>query len=108
MEFVVDKVALGQVFSEFFGFPCQYHSTITPHSYIIWGINNRPAGGHSSRTYSHPIDMNNNILPCLSVYKVQYSEGKKHPKLGVQRIDGRLRIFLEVDSLEKCCYSIIN
>jgi hypothetical protein len=26
VEFVVDKVALGQVFSEFFGFPCQNHS----------------------------------------------------------------------------------
>jgi hypothetical protein len=25
--FMVDKVALGQVFSEYFGFPCQYHST---------------------------------------------------------------------------------
>jgi hypothetical protein len=27
VEFVVDKVALGQVFSEYFGFPCQFHST---------------------------------------------------------------------------------
>jgi hypothetical protein len=30
--FVVDKVALGQVFSEYFGFPCQFStnfSTIT-------------------------------------------------------------------------------
>jgi hypothetical protein len=25
--FVVDKVALGQIFSEYFGFPCQLHST---------------------------------------------------------------------------------
>jgi hypothetical protein len=25
--FVVDKVALGQVFSEYFGFPCHSHST---------------------------------------------------------------------------------
>jgi hypothetical protein len=24
MGFVVDKVALGQVFSEYFGFPCQF------------------------------------------------------------------------------------
>jgi hypothetical protein len=24
MGFVVDKVALGQIFSEYFGFPCQY------------------------------------------------------------------------------------
>jgi hypothetical protein len=27
MEFVVDKVALGQVFSEYFGFPANSHST---------------------------------------------------------------------------------
>jgi hypothetical protein len=26
-DFVVDKVALGQVFSEYFGFPCQSHFT---------------------------------------------------------------------------------
>jgi hypothetical protein len=26
-DFVVDKVAPGQVFSEYFGFPCQIHST---------------------------------------------------------------------------------
>jgi hypothetical protein len=25
--FVVDKVALGQIFSEYFGFPCHLHST---------------------------------------------------------------------------------
>jgi hypothetical protein len=28
-DFVVDKVALGQVFSEYFGFPCQ--SSVTVH-----------------------------------------------------------------------------
>jgi hypothetical protein len=28
--FVVDKVALGQVFSEYFGFPRQFHSTGAP------------------------------------------------------------------------------
>jgi hypothetical protein len=27
VEFVVDKVALGQVFPQYFGFPCQFHST---------------------------------------------------------------------------------
>jgi hypothetical protein len=26
-DFVVDKVVPGQVFSEYFGFPCQIHST---------------------------------------------------------------------------------
>jgi hypothetical protein len=39
--FVVDKVALGQVFMSSLVFPCQYHSTRAPYSYIIWGKNNR-------------------------------------------------------------------
>jgi hypothetical protein len=29
MGFVVDKVALGQVFSEYFDLPCNLHSTLT-------------------------------------------------------------------------------
>jgi hypothetical protein len=28
--FLVDKVALGQVFLEYFGFPCQFHCTGAP------------------------------------------------------------------------------
>jgi hypothetical protein len=33
--FVVDKVALGQVFSEYLGFPCQssFHQILHPHSH---------------------------------------------------------------------------
>jgi hypothetical protein len=45
MGFVVDKVALGQVFSEYFGFPCQSSfPPISPQSpsSIIWGWYNRP------------------------------------------------------------------
>jgi hypothetical protein len=36
--FVVDKVALGQVFLQvLWFFPCQYHSTVVPYSqHIIW------------------------------------------------------------------------
>jgi hypothetical protein len=43
--FVVDKMALGQVFSEYFGFPCQspFHQLLHNHpSSIIWGLYNRP------------------------------------------------------------------
>jgi hypothetical protein len=63
--FVIDKVALRQVFltQEFFSFPLSvslYHGSLC--SYIIWGMNNRPIGGHSSETQSHPIYMNNNVL----------------------------------------------
>jgi hypothetical protein len=43
--FVVDKVALGQVFSEYFGFPCTIFippiAPLSP-SPIIWGWYNRP------------------------------------------------------------------
>jgi hypothetical protein len=43
--FVVDKVALCQVFSEYFGFPCQpsFHQLLHNHpSPIIWGWYNKP------------------------------------------------------------------
>jgi hypothetical protein len=44
VEFVVDKAALRQVLSKFFGFPCQYHSTVVLHTRISSsaGMNNRP------------------------------------------------------------------
>jgi hypothetical protein len=35
--FVVDKVALGQVFSKYFGFPCQtrsFHQLLHPHNHL--------------------------------------------------------------------------
>jgi hypothetical protein len=44
-DFVVDKVALGQVFSKYFGFPCQslFHQLLQKSSSsIIWGLYNRP------------------------------------------------------------------
>jgi hypothetical protein len=39
-------------------FPCQYHSTVSLHSYITWGMNNKPVGDRSSETHSHSIDTN--------------------------------------------------
>jgi hypothetical protein len=44
-DFVVDKVALGQVFSKYFDFPCQssFHQLLQKSSSsIIWGLYNRP------------------------------------------------------------------
>jgi hypothetical protein len=56
--FVMDKVALGQAFSEFFGFLLSTSFNHgSPCSYITWRMNNSPVGGSSSETYSHPIDM---------------------------------------------------
>jgi hypothetical protein len=41
--FVVDKVVLGQVFSEYFRFPCQssFHQLLHNHPSTIWGLYNR-------------------------------------------------------------------
>jgi hypothetical protein len=42
-------------FSKFLSFPCECHSTVAFHTQ-----NNRPFGGRSSETTSHPIDINMN------------------------------------------------
>jgi hypothetical protein len=44
---MVDKAALGQVFSEYFGFPCQ-SSTNFSIIIITRGWHNRPIGGRSA------------------------------------------------------------
>jgi hypothetical protein len=46
----VGKVALGPVSPSFYVLTCQYSSIVPPHSYIIWGIENRPIGCHNSET----------------------------------------------------------
>jgi hypothetical protein len=46
--FAVDKVVLGQVFSEYFGFPCQSYSTNFSTIILIRGWHNRPIGGRSA------------------------------------------------------------
>jgi hypothetical protein len=43
---VVDEVALGQVFLR------HYHTTVSPHTHIIWRMNNSPAGGRNSERFS--------------------------------------------------------
>jgi hypothetical protein len=45
--FVVDKAALGPVFSEYFGFPCQsFHQFLHHHNHP--GLHNRPISGRSA------------------------------------------------------------
>jgi hypothetical protein len=56
VRFVVDKVALGQVLSEYFGSPANLHSIITPQSptSAIWGWYNRLEVTAVQGTQSHP------------------------------------------------------
>jgi hypothetical protein len=61
-DFVVDKVAPGQVSSEYFGFPCQIHSTncskkiifIIINQSIIGDMYNRPNGQTSMAAVQGP------------------------------------------------------
>jgi hypothetical protein len=46
--FVVDKAALGQVFSEYFSFPCQSFHTNFSIIIITRGWHNRPINGRSA------------------------------------------------------------
>jgi hypothetical protein len=44
----MDKEALGQVFSEYFGFPANRHSTNFSIIIITWGWQNKPIGVRSA------------------------------------------------------------
>jgi hypothetical protein len=48
--FMVDKIALRQVFLRVLRFPCQCHSTVALQTHIIWGMNNMFDSGSSSET----------------------------------------------------------
>jgi hypothetical protein len=67
MGFVVDKVALGQVFSEYFGFPCLsiFIPPISPQSPspIIRGWYNRPVEAAVSKSPTPLIIIKRKILP---------------------------------------------
>jgi hypothetical protein len=59
----MDEVALGLVFLQFLRFSSVNIIPTGLHTHIFHlGMNNRPVGGHSSETYSYPIDMNNKFL----------------------------------------------
>jgi hypothetical protein len=59
MGFVVDKVALGQVFSEYFGFPCLpiFIPPVSPQSPLplVWGWYNRPAVAAEPKVPPHKL-----------------------------------------------------
>jgi hypothetical protein len=59
--FVVDKVALGQVFSEYFSIPFQssFHQLLHNHYHL--GLVQKASSGRSIKwTQSHPTNNNNN------------------------------------------------
>jgi RNase P/RNase MRP subunit POP5 len=59
-DFVVEKVTLGQVFSEYFSFPCQssFHKLLQKSfSSIIWGLYNRPEVAAVPRDLAEPRDL---------------------------------------------------
>jgi len=51
-------------------FPCQYHSTLAPYSYITLAMKNGPVGGRSSETQSHSIDVNNIGISLVIMYSL--------------------------------------
>jgi hypothetical protein len=57
----VDKVALGQVFSEYFSFPCQssFHQLLqkSSSSFIIWDLYNSPEVATVPRDLAVPRDL---------------------------------------------------
>jgi hypothetical protein len=61
--FMVDKVALGQVFSEYFGFPCQSTASHSPSIIGVW-YSRSVSGGHAKWTQSHCTPRNYKIV-CL-------------------------------------------
>jgi hypothetical protein len=60
---VVDKVALGQAFSEYFGFPCQssFHQLLHNRHDLSSGLVQQVSSGRSTKwTQSHTTNNNNN------------------------------------------------
>jgi hypothetical protein len=49
---MVDKVALGQVFSEYFGFPCQssFHQFLDNHHHLTSGAGTKASSGRSTQS----------------------------------------------------------
>jgi hypothetical protein len=68
MGFVVDKVALGQVFSEYFGFTCQspFHQ-ILHHYDHPWQVSDKPSGPSMGSTLHYAYKINNKKVKNIEV-----------------------------------------
>jgi hypothetical protein len=80
--FVVDKVALGQIFLRVLRFSpvnMSFHAAALQ-IHITWGMNNMSASGSSSETYSHPINKKEIYEAVVAKFRTQSqcsSEGTK-------------------------------
>jgi hypothetical protein len=74
-DFVMDKVALGQVFSENFGFPCQSTFQLLSTITIIyqWGLYSRPKWQQYLGTQSHPKYSEGAAMKSTLKRKITYS-----------------------------------
>jgi hypothetical protein len=82
-------------------FPCQYHSTVALHTHISsggGGVNNRPVGGSSSETQSHPIGMNSNSTISSVVLPDNTAQ---HPEGWYLHVN-LLRSLAQVTKLQHC------
>jgi hypothetical protein len=68
--FVVDKVALRQVFSQYFGFPCRslFHQLLHNHRHLSCGLAQQASSGHSTKwTQSHSTKKNKKAIILFSI-----------------------------------------
>jgi hypothetical protein len=79
---VVDKVALGLVFSEYFDFPCQFSfHQLLPYSSVIRNWYNRPVNGRRPKwTQSRPTPRKQELLNILGL-SILASSRLKHLQL---------------------------
>jgi hypothetical protein len=87
--FVVDKVALGQVFSEYFGFPCQtsFHQIFHHHNHP--GRYNRPFSGRRAEWTQfglHPPLCE--LKKIINIPNIDFSFKKQNPVLEMFRQNG--------------------
>jgi hypothetical protein len=76
----VDKVALGQVFSEYFGFPCQssFHKLLHNHPHLSSGA------GTIGQKWPHPTS-NKKIMERFNLKKLNEVEGKEQYRVEISK-----------------------
>jgi hypothetical protein len=107
--FVVDKVASGQVFSEYFGFPCRncaFHQLLHPHNHP--GQTRRGL----AKSWSPVQGVLLTVLDLLNEMKLKVSWRLPRPKIGLQshrkkKLDKK-RVLISTALSKRKCSSIID